>query len=193
MILQVATPPAEEPLSVTEVKAHLKVDVSTEDTLLGSYLAAARLACELEARRAFVTQTLQLKLEGWPWCEEIRLPRPPLQSVTSVVYVDSDGVSHTMSAGDYIVDTASEPGRIILAFGAGWPGATLQPGPAITVTYVAGYGDAEDVPPIYKQAILLATGHFYENREEIIAQQGVTIARLPWGVSALLSIDRGGF
>lgn len=193
MILRVTTPPAVEPLTVTEVKSHLKIDVSTEDTLLAGYLAAARLQCELEARRAFVTQTLQLKLEGWPWAEEIYLPRPPLQSVTSVVYVDNENGSHTMSASDYIVDSASEPGRIILAFGAGWPGASLQPGPAITITYVAGYGDADDVPQTYKQAILLLTGHFYENREEIIAQQGVTIARLPLGVSALLMTDRGNF
>lgn len=147
MILQVTTAPAEEPVTLEEIKAHLKVDVDSEDDLLTMYLAAARQLCELEARRAFVTQTLQLKLEGWPWGEEIHLPRPPLQSVTGVVYVDTDGNSHTMSASEYTVDTASEPGRIILAYGAGWPGASLRPGPAITITYVAGYGDAEDVPP----------------------------------------------
>lgn len=193
MILRVTTPPAVEPLTVSEVKTHLKIDVSTEDTLLAGYLTAARMQCELEARRAFVTQTLQLKLEGWPWCDHIVLPRPPLQSVTSVVYVDSDGNSHTVSAADYIVDAASEPGRLILAYGAGWPGATLQPGPAITITYVAGYGAAADVPATYKQAILLAVGHFYENREQIIVQAGVTVAQLPWGVSALLMTDRGNF
>lgn len=193
MILRVTTQPAVEPLTVSEVKTHLKIDVSAEDTLLAGYLTAARMQCELEARRAFVTQTLQLKLEAWPWGEEICLPRPPLQSVTSVVYVDSDGNSHTVSAADYIVDTASEPGRLILAYGLGWPGATLQPGPAITITYVAGYGAAADVPATYKQAILLAVGHFYENREQIIVQAGVTVAQLPWGVSALLMTDRGNF
>lgn len=193
MILRVTTPPAEEPVSLAEIKSHLKVDVADEDDLISSYLTAARLQCELEARRAFVSQTLQLKLEEWPWEDRIHLPRPPLQSVTSVVYVDSDGVQHTLSGSDYIVDTASEPGRIILAFGVGWPGATLQPGPAITVTYVAGFGDAEDVPATYKQAIRLATGHFYENREQIVVQSGVTATQLPWGVSALLMTDRGNF
>lgn len=209
MILRVTTPPAEEPVSLSEIKAHLKVDVDAEDALIGIYLSAARQQCELESRRAFVTQTLQLKLEEWPWADRIALPfvdrferpqpdrialpRPPLQSVVSIVYTDSDGVNHTMSTDDYLVDTACEPGRVILAYGKGWPGATLQNGPSITITYIAGYGDAEDVPATYKQAVMLATGHFYENREQIVVQSGVSSTTLPWGVTALLMTDRGNF
>lgn len=48
-------------------------------------------------------------------------------------------------------------------------------------------------PPIYKHAIFLAVGHFYENREQIVVQSGVSIAQLPWGVNALLMVDRGNF
>lgn len=193
MILQVTTAPAEEPVSVAEAKAHLRIDVDNEDTLLEGYLLVAREQCELMARRALVTQTLQLRLECWPYDDRIELPRPPLQSVTSVAYTDSDGNAGTMPSGDYIVDAASEPGRIILGYGKSWPSATLQPGPSIVITYVAGYGDAEDVPQRYKHAIELMAGHFFENREEVVVLQGVTVAQLPLGVKALLSIDRGWY
>jgi uncharacterized phiE125 gp8 family phage protein len=193
LIVRVTGEPAEEPVTVAEAKAHLRIDVDTEDSLLTGYLLAAREQCELLAKRAFVTQTIQLRLEMWPYGDVIPLPRPPLQSVTSIVYTDSDGNATTMPSADYIVDSASEPGRVILGYAGSWPSVTLQPGPSIVITYVAGYGDAEDVPQRYKQAIELLAGHFFENREEIVVMQGVSMAQLPIGVKALLGIDRGWY
>lgn len=193
MILQVGTAPAAEPVSTTEIKSHLRIDFAGEDTLLASYLLAARETCELESRRAFITQTLKLYLEAWPAGDCLQLPRPPLQSVTSIAYTDSDGNAGTMSASDYIVDGASEPGRIVLGHGKSWPSTTLRPGPSIVITYVAGYGDAEDVPQRYKQAIQLLAGHYYENREAVIAAPGVNPVVLPMAVRSLLMLDRGSF
>lgn len=193
MILRVLTQPAEEPVSVDEAKVHLRIDAEDEDNLLAGYLVAARQMCELVSRRAFITQTLQLSLETWPGCGYVTLPRPPFQSVTSCSYIDSNGNSHVLSSNDYIADTASEPGRVLLGYGKSWPSATLRPGPAITITYVAGYGLRAAVPAIYKQAIELLAGHFYENREQVIAVPGISLAQLPLGVQSLLMVDRGGF
>lgn len=190
MNLIVSTPPAAEPISTAEIKAHLRIDGSDEDTLLDGYVAAARIQCELEARRAFVTQTLQLRLEAWPTGDRIALPRPPLQSVTSIAYIDSNGAGATMDAGDYIVDANGQPGQIILAYGSTWPSVTLRPGPSITITYVAGYGAAAAVPQTYRQAIQLLAGHYYENREAVTVGQGYTSAILPMAVSSLLMTDR---
>lgn len=191
MILRVTTPPAVEPLTLAEMKAHLRVIGNDEDSTITAYLQVAREMCELESRRAFVTQTLTLGLEAWPLVDRIVLPRPPLQSVTSVTYIDYAGVTRTMPGADYIVDTASEPGRLILAYNASWPDATLRPGPAITITYVAGYGLAAAVPERYKHALRLLTGHYYENREQVVATPGVTVAQMPDAVRSLLHIDRG--
>lgn len=193
MNLRVTTGPTDEPVTLAEFKAHQRIDGTDEDDLCGSYIVTARTLCELQARRSFVTQTLQLRLEEWPSCAYIRLPRPPLQSVTSVTYVDSAGSTQTLSSGDYTVDGGGEPGRIWLAYGKSWPTETLRPGPAITITYIAGYGAAAYVPPIYKHAIQLTAGHFYENREEVTMLPGLTVTRLPMGVQALLDVDRGAF
>lgn len=192
MMLRQVTAPAVEPLSVEEIKAHLRVIGDDENDVITPYALAARDMCELEARRAFITQTFALWLESWPCADRIELPRPPLQSVTSITYIDYAGVTRTMSSADYLVDTASEPGRIVLAFGASWPSATLRPGLAITITYVAGYGAAgAQVPERYKHAIRLLTGHYYENREQVVVQPGVTIGQLPDALRSLLHIDRG--
>lgn len=193
MILRVVTAPASEPVTLAEAKVHLRIDTSDEDTLVNGYIAAARQMCELESRRAFVTQTWELSLEAWPEADRLVLPRPPLQSVSSITYVDSNGATQTFSSGDYLVDVASEPGRVILGYGKSWPSATLQPGPSIAVRFVVGYGVAGTVPQMYKQAILLMVGHYFENRENVIIAPGLTPTVLPDAVRSLLGIDRGWF
>jgi uncharacterized phiE125 gp8 family phage protein len=53
------------------------------------------------------------------------------------------------------------------------------------VRFTAGYGDtASDVPQTIRQAILLAVGHWYENREATVAVGNVR--ELPLGIEALL-------
>lgn len=193
MIFKLVTQPVAEPVSLAEAKTHLRVDVADDDTYIGTLISGARLACEQVSRRAFVTQEWELSLESWPETNYIQLPRPPLASVTSISYVDSGGTTQTMSAGDYVVDTASEPGRVWLGYGKSWPSATLRPGPAITVRFVAGYGNAAAVPQNYKQALLLLIGHYYENREEIMVQSGAVAVKMPMAAEWLLMMDRGTF
>lgn len=190
MIPYIVTQPAVEPLTTAEAKAHLRVDISDEDTLIDAYVAAARSFYEAAIWRSLVTQTLAVRLTQWPYCEYIQLPRPPIQSIISVVYTDSDGASNTMSASDYTVYANGDVGALWLGFGKGWPSATLQPGPSIVITYVAGYGLAAAVPEIDKQAIRLLVGHFYENREQVVAIPGISLAQLPMAVQSIIHMRR---
>ena len=118
----------------------------------------------------------------------IYLPRPPLQSVTSIVYTDSEGAHYTVDADSYIADTASELGSIVLSYGASWPSVTLRPTAGVEITYVAGYGDAASVPQRAKQAILLLVGHWYEQREAVLA--GSISKEIEFAVHSLLWHDR---
>lgn len=185
--IKVVVPPTEEPVSLDEAKLHLRVDGTEEDDYIAGRIAAAREACELEARRAFVTRTLDLSIACWP-DYVLGLPMPPLVSVTSISYTDVDGNVSTLSASNYVVNANVEPGLIIRKPSASWPSVALLPGPSIVVRYVAGFGTAADVPAVYKQAILLTLGHMYENRESVIV--GTIATQLPDAVSKLLSMDR---
>lgn len=161
--LRTITPPAAEPVSLETVKEHLRIDLDAEDALLEAYLASARDKGEQLARRAFITQTLEMIVDTFPQDGILKVMRPPLQSVTSVKYYDSDNVQHTWT--DYIVDADSEPGRIIFNT---LPGDALRESGAIVVRFVAGYGDAgEDVPGSLKQTLLQLVGHWYEHRESM--------------------------
>lgn len=188
MALVLVTPPAAEPVSLPEAKAHLRVDITDDDALISALITAAREYCEGFQNRAYITQTWQLWLDSWPEGSEIRIPRPPLQAVNSVKYYGADNTEYVLPPADYIVDNKSEPGRIVLACGKSWPGVTLRPANAICVEFVAGYGAPADVPQRVKQAILLLVGHWYETRE--IAVVGHVTAEVPFTVNALLWQER---
>jgi uncharacterized phiE125 gp8 family phage protein len=184
--LALITAPAAEPVSVSEAKTHLRVDISADDTLIGNYITAARQYVEEHLRRALVTQTWELVLDYWPGRGKMRFPFPPLQSVTSVTYYDEDGNAAVYASSNYIVDTVAEPGAIVLKTSKTWPTVTLQEVNGIRVRYVAGYGAAAAVPQPIKSAILLLVGTLYENREDVQNAQGISVTTLPFGVQELL-------
>lgn len=183
MGLVLITPPTEEPVSLEEAKLHLRVDISDDDALIGGLIQAARERAEDILRRALITQTWELTLDRFPSGNELELPFPPLQSVASIKYTDSDGDEAEFSSDDYIVDTAEEPGKVILAYGSNWPSVTLYPTGAVKVRFVAGYGEATAVPQTFKQAILLMAGEWYENRENAVQQR---MAEIPLAAKNLL-------
>lgn len=174
--------PAAEPITLAEAKLHLRVDHDYENDMITSLIVAARQWAENETRRRFINTTLRLSMDCFP--EVIRLPGGKCQSVTSIVYIDTAGVSQTLSASYYTVDTDSEPARIVQAYGYAWPAIRYDPN-AVKVTYVAGYGAAATaVPDGIKSAIKLQIGNLYENREATIS--GTTIAEVPMAAKALL-------
>jgi uncharacterized phiE125 gp8 family phage protein len=187
---RVITPPAVEPISLDEAQAHLRVDHDTDSVLIESLIRTAREQAELIARRALINRTLDLSLDSWPGDRLIRLPFPPLVSVTSVTYYDYANTVATMPNTDYIVVNDIEPGVITLAYDKSWPNVTLRPVAPVRVRYVAGYGTAAtSVPQRYRQAILLLVGHWYEHREAV--NVGSMANELPMAVNALLLGDQG--
>ena len=190
MAIKVVTPPAVEPVSTSEAKAHCRVDISDDDTLIGSLIVGARAYVEAFVNRAMVTQTLELVLDRFPMGNTLALPMPPLQSVTSVTYYDESGTGATLSSSQYLVDTDSHPGWIVLKDGYTWPSTTLQAANGVRIRFVAGYGLAASVPQMYKQAILMMVGHYYENREAAVVGSGLVVMELPLAVRNLLWFDR---
>lgn len=137
--------PGVEPVTAAQIKTWLNISVSTYDAQLAILIKAAREEVEKRTGRALITQTITLYLDGFP-TGDISLPKPPLQSVTSVKYYDGDGVQQTVDTGDYIVDTSKQPGRVGLAAGAYWPSTQLR-AKAVEIIYIAGYGDASTNVP----------------------------------------------
>ena len=170
--IRLVTGPLVEPVSLSEAKIDLRVDHDDDDTLIAGLITAARMEAEQLARRAFITQTLELSLTCWPPDGRIRLPLPPAASVTSITYYDWTNASHTMSSSDYIVITDIDPAVITLALNKTWPTDPLREVAPIRVRYVAGYGaTAGSVPERYRALIRSLVLVRYESRDELTATQ----------------------
>ena len=102
MTVSVITPPATPLVPLADAKAMLLVDHTADDALITTLIAAATIEAQGVAARSFVTQTLLLSLDAWPADGAVRLPFPPLATVTSVKYFDADNVEQTIAAADYI-------------------------------------------------------------------------------------------
>jgi uncharacterized phiE125 gp8 family phage protein len=188
MSLILSAAPAATPVSVAEVMAHMRVEDAAEVNLISGYLDAAvgyLDGVDGVLGRALVTQTWILTLDAFPASAEdaLELPLPPLQSVTSITYVDTDGVTQTWSSALYDEVPTEKRGFVKPAYGEEWPTVRDQTA-AVTVTFVAGYGAAAAVKAPIKQAIQLLCSHFYEHREPVLV--GATFAALPLSVKSLL-------
>ena len=176
MALKQKTPPASEPVTLSEAKAYLRITDSDDDAFINSLIASVRQRFEEWTARSLITQTWTLWLDGFPRKEKINspkegyfelpvdrfdevkrlvgIPRCPLQSVTFLKTHNSANVATVFDSANYLVDSVSNPGRIALNKGAAWP-TDLRCINAVEIEFLAGYGTAADVPEPIKQGILL--------------------------------------
>lgn len=186
--LSLVTAPATEPVTLTEVKAFLRIDNTNDDTLLTSLISVARTAAENYTRRAFISQTWKMYMDKWDikssniWWDgvkelpisyvtgkqDIEIPLAPLISVTHLKTYDDTDAATTFSNSNYFVSVYSgdyaQNGRIVLRDGQAWP-TFERPADGIEIQFVAGYGaSASNVPYAIKQAILQEVAFIYEHR-----------------------------
>jgi len=176
--LTLVTPPAEEPLSTAELKLWLRVTHSEDDALIDALGEGSRDYAEAYTRRQFVTATYDHKQDKWE--KAIHLPKPPLSSVTSITYLDTDGTEQILASAAYRVNVEGIVGRITPAYGYTWPAVYPVTYP-ITIRFLAGYGLAVAVPEGIKTAIKMLVADLNEHREhqlETRVQQNRTARRL---------------
>ena len=172
----IATSPETEPLTLDDVKMHLRTlpGNDAEDTsIIMPLITAAREYCENITGRALATQIIKAYPDEFK--PVIRLPHPPIISVESVKYTDENGTK-TMDTNEYVVDDEN----IAFINIPTYKSRSLDP---IEITYTAGY---EVLPSSVRQAMLLLIGHWYFNREAVVVG-AVTSVELQISVDRLLN------
>ena len=203
----VAAPSALEPVTLSEAKTYARVTETADDELICGLIVAARQHVESKLRRQLMPAILVYSLDQFPiariteesplkpWMDlpgrrtvyqrtnGIRLPHPPLQSVTQIQYIDFNGVTQVLDPSVYLVDTIKEPGVVMLAYNNLWPICRAQP-QAVLVTYVAGYPSRAAVPQAIKLAIKMIVRHWYDYRG---THDEVSLAPIGETLDAILS------
>ncbi|UXN73457.1 hypothetical protein N8D56_21730 [Devosia sp. A8/3-2] len=93
--------PAEEPVSLVEGKAFLKVDDAAEDALIATLIGAARLHVEGVTGRALLAQSWRVVLDARPESRVVKLPVSPFISVTEINAVDAAGALHAIPLAQF--------------------------------------------------------------------------------------------
>lgn len=168
-----------KPVSLADAKRHLQIPSSNtaHDVYVAQLITAARERAEKFCNRKLMTQTVTDYFDDWPDGDALELRYGGLDSVTSIHYKDTDGDWNEWASSYYTVETADDPGRVVLNYGESWPTTTLHPSKPIRVIYSCGYGSSfGSVPAGIRQAIQIMVSDWFEQREPFIA--GVSFKQL---------------
>jgi uncharacterized phiE125 gp8 family phage protein len=183
MTAALITPPALEPVSLADAKAHLRVGDDADDALIGAAITAARIHVEAATRRVLIEQEWRIYRDDWPASRLVPIAIGPLISVDAVTVYDAGGEPTELDADAYEVDLVSMPGRLKVAADAVDPGRAVN---GIEVDVTAGYGASSvEVPAPLRQAILMLVAHWYEHRAAAGFNEASAVA--PLGVEALIA------
>ena len=177
--------PAEEPISHDEARAHMRAADDEPPTVIESFIKACRVHTEDISSCMLCTQTWKMTID-YCFPQEIRIPLRPVQSITSIKYIDEAGVQQTLAAGKYKL-AKGFIARINPAYNESWPGTRAER-EAVEIIFIGGFGAAKDVPETLKLAIKLLLAHYSENREATIP--GVSLQSIPMGYDRLVGPER---
>jgi hypothetical protein len=136
------TPPAIEPVTLPEAKAHLKIAHNADDTLVGALITAARVHVETTLRRLLVDQSWRIYCDTFPSTGRLSLPFAPIREITKITVYDADGDPTTL------------------------PGKALN---GIEIDVKAGYGPSGvSVPQPLREAIMMLVARWYDYRDSTV-------------------------
>lgn len=172
-------------LSVAHCRKQCRIDDTFEDALIEGYIAAAQREAALVSGRAVGQTVYRLALDQFPDDgEPILLPHPPIVSVTSLDYTDTNGSAASLDLStDVQLDTWHEPGRIH-PVASTWPDIDTDKINNVVITYTAGVDVGVDSELL--QAIRLAVAGWYENREDVSES---SLTTLPNGFDRLARLN----
>ncbi|MGB3390760.1 MAG: head-tail connector protein, partial [Pseudaminobacter sp.] len=157
--------PVNMPVSLSEAKAHLRVDHDDQDDLITAQIKAATAWLDGYAGilgRALITQTWRQDFAGF--ADRLTLPVSPVIAVVSVSYFDAGNVQQTLDTGVYDLFADARGAYVTLRPGQSWP-ASFRRTDAVSVTFTAGYDAAADVPEPIRQAILLIVQRLFDGAD----------------------------
>ena len=146
--------------------------LTSEDDDLTDLIIDGRETVERITRRRLLTQTWDYYLDAFPNDEFIKIPFGNLQSITSIIFTDSDGNDTTLTEGtDYLVElNGTQHGMVVLPFGESWPADVLYPSNAISIRFVCGWLTAAALPRNIKRAVKFAAedGYYHGDRSDTL-------------------------
>jgi uncharacterized phiE125 gp8 family phage protein len=163
--LERVTAPASEPVSLAEAKLYLRVDSTSEDSLISDLIVAARMSAEIYLKSSLISQSWKLIYNDY-LDAEVSLLMPPVVDVSSVVIINRDGTSQAVPPANYYLNAVGNK----LLFD------NYVSGFSIEITYNTGYGSAAQVPQPIKYGLLAHIAAMYDERvNTVMPRQSISL------------------
>jgi uncharacterized phiE125 gp8 family phage protein len=183
------TKPSAVPITLAELKAQVRYYEADEDAISIGYIRSAVDYIEASSGLRLITQSWAYSVDCWPHqCDYLRLPLHPVQSITSITYLDAvAGAPTVLDPGVY----SFRGDRITLAPNAAWP-SVWHGYDTITVELVAGFGeDHNSVPESLRHAVSLLAAFWWEQRTAAsIGPDSGPVSDVPFSVREILDAHR---
>lgn len=166
-------------VTLAELKTYLRVENTVEDALITDLRESAAASVEqyINGRLGIVAAVGTLD-----YFTNTVFPVGPVDSITSVTYLNGSGVSTALGSGSYYYDASSEPARIRFHDVPNLKEYALS---RVSIGFQVGY-NIDNVPAPIVTALKMLVAHYYENRRAV-SQSGSIPRAVPLGVESLLN------
>ena len=184
----VTVAPTFDPLEIADAKDHMRITDADDDPYIESVIDAVVDKVQEELSIFLAAQTITYTLDAFAgprrdalsdfWYSDhplgfdrqspnVLLPFAPVNTISSIQYVDTAGTTQALSSANYQLAAVTAPARIrpINA----WPVTKPDYLEAVTITLTVGYASAAAMPARLVHGLKLAVAHMYEHREPFAA------------------------
>lgn len=183
MTVTTITPPASLPVTLAQMKQHLRIDHDADDTYLTELADAATRHVEATSGHALIDRTLRQYVDQSDVNNRcVQISAWPVRAIVAVTAYDRLGDPLLLDAADSSLKL--QGGKACIFFDAGVSAIDMTNG--LEVDFLAGHGESGiDVPANIIRAILVLIAHWYEFRGVMTA--GDASGLIPQGLDRLLA------
>lgn len=182
MLISEIDPPETSPVTLAQVKQHLRIDHDEDNGYLSELIEAARLHVEAVSGHALIFRSLRQYCNEVRFSNSIRLMAYPVQTVVAVTGYDPEGHAVTLQTDQYMLKQTHEGALVQISDDLN--DASFPNG--LEIDFITGHGESGvDLPSNITRAILVLIAHWYEYRGALAP--GEETAIIPAGLDKLLA------
>jgi len=143
-------------VTLSEAQAYVRIETGEEEAILAGLIRTASAICESFLNQAVILRDFVLELRASSSWSQV--PVMPVQAISKVELVSSEGVVSALPAIGYAVDV--DPG------GGGWVRLTSNAGGRMRISGTVGMAAGQnDVPEPIRQGVLRLVAHLFASRD----------------------------
>lgn len=194
--------PTVEPVTLSDMQSRLLGYNSNDDDYINGLITRARELFEEQTGIALLEQTWEMICPYF--AERIKIPKPPLRSISSITYYDDAGDQQTLAASVYRVAKYESYAILDEAYNQDWPSTESFRPDAVTITFKAGIYTSDNGSPtesvdttsgsfmvrkyaMAQEAIGFLVDHLYRNRAPVA---GIQLHEIPMTFKTFINACR---